>query len=238
MGIIRDMLPILHRADITYVDQTQEDGDVVSFRFLRPQQLMWKAGQHGVFTFPGRKIEGRAYRVFSIASSSEEPMVRIATRIRDPISGFKRRLLALKEGDTIRMRGPLGPFYIHDPSRPVVLVAAGIGITPYLAILSDLRSKRRVLPESIDLIYGIWEDAFPFRAEIERRVDELPGLTRFPRVAPEDVDGCIDELASLRKNDSRYFLSGQVVALRSMKRRLRSQGIRRSRIRSDWFFGY
>ncbi len=238
MGIIRDMLPMLHAAELEFVSQAEEDGDVVSFRFVRPAELTWTAGQHGVFTFPGTKIGGRSYRVFSIASSPEEATLRIATRIRQPISGFKRELLALERGERITMRGPLGPFYIHDPSRPVVFVAAGIGITPYLGILSDLRLRRRVIPESVDLVYGVWEDAFPFRSELENTIDELPGFTLLPRVEPTKVEGCVDEMASLRKNDGRYFVSGEVAVVRSLKRRLRDDGIRRSRIRSDWFLGY
>jgi len=238
MGIIRDTLPIFRTTRLEFVKRVREGGDVTSFCFRRPEELTWKAGQHGLFTFPERRIRGRSYRVFSIASSPLDETLRIATRIREPMSAFKRHLVELRAGEGLSMRGPIGPFYIHDPSRPVVLVATGIGITPFLGMVADLRTNRRVLPESVDLVYGVWGDAFPFRSELEEAVEELPGFAVFPRVAAEEVRGCAREMASLRKNDGHYFLSGELRAVRSLRRMWRENGIARSNILSDWFLGY
>ena len=70
-------------------------------------------------------------------------------------------------GATVELRAPSGPFTL-DPGgyRPVVLVAAGIGITPLMAML-HAHLARPGAP-SVHLIYGGREPgAMAFRAELE-----------------------------------------------------------------------
>lgn len=43
-------------------------------------------------------------------------------------------------GDIVEVSMPTGDFYLRDTQRPVVLLSAGVGITPMLAILSQLAS--------------------------------------------------------------------------------------------------
>jgi len=53
-------------------------------------------------------------------------------------SPFKRALSALPLGTEVSMRGPMGSLVLHsDVSRPAVLLAGGIGITPFLSMLSS-----------------------------------------------------------------------------------------------------
>ena len=56
----------------------------------------------------------------------------VATRLRD--TAFKRELQRMPIGSTVRMEGPFGKLVLHsDQTRPAVLVAGGIGITPSAA---------------------------------------------------------------------------------------------------------
>ncbi len=55
---------------------------------------------------------------------------------------------SLKEGDTIDVYAPSGPFFIDDESeRPVVLIAGGVGLTPLVSMITwlvDTESHREV----------------------------------------------------------------------------------------------
>jgi len=53
-------------------------------------------------------------------------------------SPFKRALSVLPLGTEVSIRGTMGSFVLHnDVSRPAVLLAGGIGIAPFLSMLSS-----------------------------------------------------------------------------------------------------
>ena len=52
----------------------------------------------------------------------------------EPVSAAKQVLLGLQPGDELTATSVGGDFVLsRDPNRPVLLIAAGIGITPFLA---------------------------------------------------------------------------------------------------------
>ncbi|GAB3944931.1 benzoate 1,2-dioxygenase electron transfer component BenC [Corynebacterium tapiri] len=56
-------------------------------------------------------------------------------------------------GDTLNLTGPMGSFFLREPSKPILLLAGGTGLAPILAILERLAE----LPEftqPVRLIYG------------------------------------------------------------------------------------
>ena len=71
--------------------------------------------------------DGVDVRPMSLATSPTRPDLEYGVRVSD--SAYKRAFAALQSGDTVTVQGPLG-HYILDQSRPAVLVAGGIGITP------------------------------------------------------------------------------------------------------------
>lgn len=74
-------------------------------------------------------------RLFSIASSPNDKN-KISVAFRDSASGFKRTLMELPAGSLIDIEGPFGYFTLpKDISRPLVFVAGGIGITPFLSMI-------------------------------------------------------------------------------------------------------
>lgn len=84
---------------------------------------------------PGCGLSGLTH-TFSIASSCFANDIMVVTRMRD--SHFKRALSVLPLGNEVSIRGPMGSFILHDDlSRPAVLIAGGIGIAPFLSMLSS-----------------------------------------------------------------------------------------------------
>jgi hypothetical protein len=72
----------------------------------------------------------------------DPPAEAVATRMRAG-SAFKRALKALPLNAKIRLKGPLGIMTLHqDRSRAAVLIAGGIGITPFMSMLRQAAHDR------------------------------------------------------------------------------------------------
>lgn len=112
--------------------------DTVAFQFERPRHFLFRAGQFIELTLRGIPSNDSTSlnHTFSIASSCFAPDILVATRMRD--SAFKRALSVLPLGTEVSIRGPMGSFVLrNDGSRAVVLIAGGIGIAPFLSMLSS-----------------------------------------------------------------------------------------------------
>lgn len=149
-------------------------------------------------------------------------------------------------GSAVSTGMPQGQFVLDGSStRPVLMLAGGIGITPLLAMLRALaRSEpmRRVV-----LVIGARNGGDdPFRDEIARLRGAMPGLrthTRYSDPGAADVvepgnTGFIDEtlLASLLPDrDVDVYLCGPAPFMAAMDRGLSTLGVPRSRIRSEAF---
>ena len=59
-----------------------------------------------------------------------------------------RHIQTLEPGVAVRLQGPYGTFLLDRPSAPEIWVAAGLGITPFLALLRD-----HPVTQHIDLVY-------------------------------------------------------------------------------------
>ena len=90
----------------------------------------------------------REFSIFSPAIRSAEYM-NITTTIEPSDSPYKNKLNSLKPGDQATVIGPLGKFTLNglNDDAEVVLIAGGIGITPFRSIiLTELASgsSRRI----------------------------------------------------------------------------------------------
>src|SRR6185369_11964661 len=118
------------------------------FHFIKPTGFTYQAGQTIDITLvnpPETDAEGNM-RTFSIASAPEESTIAIATRMRD--TAFKRTLRDMAPGTEIQFDGPFGSFLLHEnTARPGIMLAGGIGITPFHSIIMD--AAARSLPHKI-----------------------------------------------------------------------------------------
>lgn len=96
-----------------------------------------KAGQHLPIRLEQRGDEPALLRTYTISVAPSAPQLRISVRKLGAGSGQLHDDVA--EGDLIECRVPGGDFVIDTaPAHPAVMVAAGVGITPILAMLSHL----------------------------------------------------------------------------------------------------
>jgi ferredoxin-NADP reductase len=142
---------------------------VVELWFRPATPLHFAAGQYVELSVPHRSPDARgSRRMFSIATAPADPMVAVAYREHEPQSSFKTALARLEPGAVVRATGIWGDFTLPaDVTKPLVLVAAGIGITPFLSQLNDLR--RAGEKRDLILVYAVsGPREIAHRAELEQ----------------------------------------------------------------------
>jgi len=212
----------------------------MAFRFAKPAGFGFKAGQSVNVSLIDPPAEpNSARRTFSLASAPFEDELAVATRMREG-SAFKRALKALPLGAQVRLTGPLGDMTLHeDPARAAVLIAGGIGITPFRSML--LQADHDRLEHRLFLAYS------NRRREHAAFLAELQALekrnSRFRLLAAmTDTDGMLDEETLKRfAGDAPapvYYLAGPPAMVEAMKAILARNGVGAHDVRSEEFYGY
>ncbi|MFH6597162.1 2Fe-2S iron-sulfur cluster-binding protein [Ectopseudomonas khazarica] len=101
----------------------------------------FSCGSHVQVVLP---IEGRTLRnAYSLLSDPRDRgTYRIAVRLQDDSRGGSRYLHErVRVGDRLQIGAPSNLFALHSQARHHILVAGGIGITPFMAYLSELQGQ-------------------------------------------------------------------------------------------------
>ena len=210
----------------------------LTFRAKRP--VSFEPGQFAELTVPHAGVDGRgSRRSFSISSPpNADGRVSFALRVPENSSSFKKALLALEPGDTVHATGIGGDFLLPSDSRaPLLLVAGGIGITPFLSQLRHESTRDAVL------VYGVSSpDEVPFTDELAgvrvvlvgpARPSGLPeGWTYVEAsfLSPELIADAVPDLA-----DRRAYVSGPPAMVNAVR-----PGLAKccKSVRTDYFTGY
>jgi len=212
----------------------------IAFHFDKPAGFEFKAGQFlelALLNPPETDAEGNA-RAFSIASAPSEPDLFVATRMRD--TAFKRVLKTMPLGTEIEIDGPFGDLILHNRvERPAVLLAGGIGITPFRSIV--FRAAQEKLAHWLFLFYSNHrpEDA-PFLQELQALQAVNPNYKLIETMTA--VEGRISKellLRHLEKLDGPvYYVAGPPGLVSGMHELLNSAGVDDDDIRLEEFAGY
>jgi benzoate/toluate 1,2-dioxygenase reductase component len=137
-------------------------------------------GQYVNLGLPGTG-ESRSYS-FASAPGDE----RLAFLIRDipggRMSGFIREA---QPGAAVEFTGPSGSFYLRDVRRPVLFLAGGTGLAPFLSMLRQMAEKG-TNGQPVHMVYGVTRDADLVEVEtLERLKAAVPGFTYETVVADE-----------------------------------------------------
>ncbi|GHD42918.1 FAD-dependent oxidoreductase [Mycetocola manganoxydans] len=155
---------------------------VVELRFRPEKPVVFTAGQYLELSLPHPSADRRgARRMFSMSSVPAAETLTIAYREHDPGSSFKKALSRLEPGDRVTATGVWGDFRLpSDSGVPLGLIAAGIGITPFISQLEDAAAGKA---RDIVLVYAV-----PDSTEIAY-LDQLERLgVRVLLAAPEPPD--------------------------------------------------
>ena len=221
----------------------------LAFQFEKPEGFAFKAGQSIDSTLinpPETDAEGNR-RAFSIASAPHEPLLLIATRMRN--TAFKRVLATMPIGTHVEVEGPFGDLILHhDEGRAAVFLAGGIGITPFRSILRQ--AEREHLQHSVFCFYANRrpEDA-AFLKELEALKKPhsrtiVPTMTQIRTLDPSwnGEIGRIDHSMLARHlrcaMSPIYYLAGPPGMVKGLRQMLECAGVDNDDIRMEEFSGY
>ena len=235
---------------VTAIDQ--ESADVLSLTMQSPDgQPLPTAlpGQYVVLRLT-RTTGGMAlFRSFSLSGPLSAERYRISVKIEpNGVAGTYLRE-RVRVGDALDVSSPRGSFILQPAERPVVLLSAGIGATPVLAMLHALTAARTTW--QVFWLHAARDGQHhPFAAEVRRLMLALThGRSYVCYSRPdsrdkmgEDFDATghlsrsvLDEVGVSREAD--VYLCGPTRFMTDMKEALATVGVAPERIHVELFNG-
>ncbi|MHA7238331.1 FAD-dependent oxidoreductase [Arthrobacter sp. TMS1-12-1] len=233
---------------LSFAGQRQLTPTSAELVFEPERPVRFRAGQYMELDVPHRGVDSRGRRrVFSITSAPQRSdAVTFGLRTAEPGSSFKTALLDLP--DDARITGTLvgGDFQLpRDPAAPLLLVAGGIGVTPFISQLRDLAERGE--ERDVVLAYMVRsEQEIAFRDELAglgtrvllfmpapAAAAALPGAWTHAGAEPT-ADGLLAAVPDLPRR--KVFISGSPSFIGRLRRELRAAGV--PRVTTDAFLGY
>ena len=191
------------------------------------ETLHFLAGQDANPYVPGTN-EDRAYSFSSRVSHGKVNFL-----IRNVPNGKMSAALSgiAKVGDEIRYRAPFGSFYLRKVEHPLLMIAGGTGLAPFLAMLEQMANASASVP--IHLLYGVTREddvvGLDWLDEFKKR---LPTFDYTVTVVDTAVDGrhkgvVTDYLKQSHFHDGRadLYLCGPPPMVTAVEQYIRDQGM-------------
>ncbi len=202
--------------------------------------LTFEPGQYAEVTLVHENADSRGHRrVFSIVGSPGDDQISFGTRIPTRPSSFKRVLMNMKPGTTLHATRIAGDFVLPaDKDVPVVCIAGGIGITPFV---SYAMSSNRPLT----IIYAVANtDDIAFAQQLAHHAADVTVVSPDDGVLPDSdwkyVKGRLDAdvlggLIDVSTNPTVY-VSGAPAMVAATRKIVKAMGVKNVKV--DEFSGY
>jgi ferredoxin-NADP reductase/MOSC domain-containing protein YiiM/ferredoxin len=235
---------------LTVTTITRESESVVSIRLEAPKGAALptaRPGQWLTLRLQPDKEQRPVLRNYSLCGPPDAGYYRIAVK-REPngvASGYLHTRLTV--GDPLEIAAPRGAFILDRTDAPVVLISAGIGATPVLAMLHALaqdHSNREIWA----LHSARCSREHSFAAEARALLASLPNARTYvfySRPGPDDVEGrdfdttgrlTGSQLAELEPpRDAQVYLCGPTAFMDEISAALAALGIDASHIHTEPF---
>lgn len=230
----------------------RESGDVLSFVMQDAEGRPLAAalpGQYVVLRLKPAADGPAIFRSYSLSGPASTKHYRISVKIEPKGAAGKYFSGQLRAGDRLEVSSPRGSFVLQPGERPIVLLSAGIGATPVLAMLHALAeegSTREI----------IWLHAardgrhHPFAGEVRGLLQALANARSYvcytrPEASDKTGEGfnasgrfsqtVFGELAL--PSDADVYLCGPDQFMADMKEALRALGVAQERVHIEIFNG-
>jgi ferredoxin-NADP reductase/MOSC domain-containing protein YiiM len=242
--------PGFHPLKVTAIDW--ESVDVLSLTLESPDGQPLPGAQPGQFVVVRLQTVANGpllFRSYSLSGPALPQRYRISVKIEpDGRAGIYLRD-HVRVGDSLHISAPRGSFILDSGERPSVLLSAGIGVTPVLAMLYALAAARSVR-EVLWLHAARDGQHHPFAAEVRRLLLALPSARSFvcySKPGPGDKAGQDFDasghfspplLDSIRlPRDADVYICGPNPFMADMKLALTTYGVPSERIHLELFNG-
>jgi nitric oxide dioxygenase len=176
-------------------------------------------------------------RQYSLSQQSNGRNYRISVKKEGLVSNY---LHSLAEGDEVEVYPPAGDFVLREIDFPVVLISAGVGQTPMMAMLETLLSNQYNQP--IHYLHACdSEMQFAFKEYLLKQQQahaSLHCVTWFKDGKGGDFAGLMDVnhiAASLPISKGDFYLCGPIAFMAMIKEQLLSLGVASERIHYEVF---
>jgi ferredoxin-NADP reductase/predicted pyridoxine 5'-phosphate oxidase superfamily flavin-nucleotide-binding protein len=208
------------------------------------------AGQHLPIRLGIPGADKPVIRTYTLSAAPSDGIYRISVKREGLVSKYLHD--AIRVGDTIEARAPAGDFTIDArATRPAVLLAGGVGITPMLAMLRHVvyegLRKQRIRPVILFHAARSRRER-PFDRELAELVNAAQGAVKLIRVlsdangaeefADYDAIGHIDMVLLSRHlpfNDYDFYVCGPPQFTQALYDGLRGYNIADGRIHAEAF---
>ena len=235
---------------LTVAAITRESDSVISIRLEDPKGAPLPAARPGQYLTlrlqPGDQ-QGSMLRNYSLSGPPDAGYYRISVKREHDgaASGYLHTRLAV--GDQLEIAAPRGTFILDDTHAPVLLISAGIGATPVLAMLQTLAEERS--DRQIWWLHGAQNGPnHSFAAETQALLASLPNVhthVYYSRPGPNDREGrdfdsagrlTAPQLAELDPpQDSQAYLCGPTPFMDEISSGLAALGIDAAHIHTELF---
>lgn len=232
------------------IDKTPESADVTSFVFeARDDGLLadFEAGQHLPIELAVPGHSRPVDRTYSLSNGPGSGVYRIS--VKRETEGLVSRHLHdnVEVGAFVDARRPAGEFVLSKDDRPVVLVSAGVGLTPMVSMLHELTSGALLRP--VVFIHGARDgDHHPLSSEVRELVarrEHAHAHVAYSNPRDDDVQGrdfdSLGRVDSERiltlapERDADFYLCGPAGFMADIRSGLVAAGVREDRIHTETF---
>ena len=224
--------------------------DSMDFVFAPERQFAYEPGQYMEFTLPHDHIDSRGQRrYFTLASSPTEQNMRIGVKFYKQGSSFKQAMLGMDERTPVVAANLGGDFVLpRDRTRKIVLIAGGIGVTPYRSMIKYMLDKNEQRP--LTLLYAAntaediaYTDVFE---EARQRLDvkSVYVLSKSDTALPDArfragyVSAELLQAEVPNYHECLFYISGPHAMVTNVEAALKTLGVHRHNIKTDFFSGY
>ncbi|SHE77217.1 benzoate/toluate 1,2-dioxygenase reductase subunit [Modicisalibacter ilicicola DSM 19980] len=157
---------------VAHIEPLSEDSIELAVDLDENTELAFLPGQYIHIDVPGSG-EHRSYSFSSLPGEKRATFL-----IRNIPGGVMSAYLTerAQQGERLSLTGPMGSFYLREVTRPVLMLAGGTGLAPFLSMLAQLVEKGCDAP--IHMIYGVNKDDHLVKLEaLDAFAEKLPSFS-------------------------------------------------------------
>jgi len=231
----------LFAGTFTVKDLVWETKDTFSLYVNHSKPFKFTPGQFAFIRLDHGRIFSR--HPLTISSHPDDEALRFTIKC---AGRFTKVASQLKKGQRIKVDGPFGNFVRKDKNRPLLFIAGGVGITPFMSLIKD-RAKDLTSKQEVVLLYGSQtRGSIIFEKELHELQKDNPWLTvthvlSREKTAPAEMktgyinkEVMVSSMSDLKS--AMVYICGPESLKNSVKQALKDLGMPSSRIKVEDFF--